>query len=32
MLMYDDNQDDEPWLYDSTGKHLNVHAGVSWIF
>jgi hypothetical protein len=32
MLMYDDNADDEPWLYDSTGQYLNVYAGVSWIF
>lgn len=32
MVMYDDNTDDEPWLYDSTGHYLNVYAGISWIF
>ncbi len=26
---YDDN---EPWLYDATGKFFNFYAGVNWIF
>jgi hypothetical protein len=26
---YDDR---EPWLYDATGRYLNVFAGVNWIF
>jgi hypothetical protein len=32
ILTYQDNNDDEPWLYDTTGKFLNVYAGISWIF
>lgn len=32
MLAYDNNQDDEPWLYDSTGKYVNVFAGISYVF
>ena len=32
LLAYDNNQDDEPWLYDSTGKYVNVFAGISYIF
>ena len=32
MFAYDDNQDDEPWLYDSTGKYVNFFAGISYIF
>jgi hypothetical protein len=32
LLSYDNNQDDEPWLYDSTGKYVNVFAGISYVF
>ena len=32
MLVYDDYNDYEPWLYDSEGSYLNVYAGISWIF
>jgi hypothetical protein len=32
MFVYDDNSDDEPWLYDSTGKYVNFFAGISYIF
>jgi hypothetical protein len=32
MLVYENFRDDEPWLYDATGKFLNVYAGVSYLF
>jgi hypothetical protein len=32
MFVLDDNDDDEPWLYDSSGRYVNFFAGVSWIF
>ena len=31
-LMFDDYNDNEPWLYDTTGRYLNFYAGISWIF
>jgi hypothetical protein len=32
LLAYDNYEDEEPWLYDSTGKFVSVFAGISWIF
>lgn len=32
MLAYEDYDDREPWLYDSTGRYVNVFAGIGWIF
>lgn len=32
MLVYEDYDDREPWLYDATGRYVNVYAGVSWVF
>jgi hypothetical protein len=32
MFVYENYDDDEPWLYDATGSYVNFYAGVSWIF
>lgn len=32
MLAYEHYDDREPWLYDSTGRFVNVFAGIGWIF
>jgi hypothetical protein len=32
MVAFADYDDEEPWLYDSTGRYFNAFAGVSYIF
>ena len=32
VLVYDDYNDYQPWLEDTSGEYLNVYAGLSWIF
>lgn len=32
MLVYENYDDQEPWLFDATGRYVNVYAGISWIF
>lgn len=32
MLVFNDYNDEQPYLYDATGKYLTFAAGVNWVF
>jgi len=32
LVLFDDYKDSAPYLFDSTGRFVTVHAGFNWVF